>query len=118
MLQVHWLKIPLRFSGVAVEAVELTMVIEENGRELVASPTVPLVFFPVQDLVYSLYSSEDQVLKMLLSAVVLSYSGLSLLSLCSRTKYQISHTLGRLFPEAVPSFANRNGSHLSHLEYS
>ena len=40
-------------SGVAVEAVELTMVIEENGRELVAFPTVPLVCFPIQGSVYS-----------------------------------------------------------------
>ena len=71
-------------------------------------------YFPVQDLVYSHCYSEDQVLKIFLSVVVPSYSELSLLSLYLRTKYQISHTAGRLFPVAVLSPASRNSSHLSH----
>ena len=76
------------------------------------------MYFPVQDSVYSLYSAEDQVLKILLSAVALSYSGLGLLSLFSRTKYQISHTVERLFPEAASLLAPSISSHLSQEEYS
>ena len=72
------------------------------------------LYFPVQDSVYSHCCSEDQVLKLFLLVVVPSYSGLDLLSLCLRTKSQISHTVGRLFPEAVLSPASRNSSHLSH----
>ena len=70
-------------SGVAAEAVELAIVIEEDRRELVASPTVPLVCFPIQGSVYSLFSLfEDQALKLVGFFVdVLSCSGLSLLTL-------------------------------------
>ena len=71
------------------------------------------LYFPVQDSVYSHCCSEDQVLKLFLPVVVPSYFGVSLLSLCLRTKYQISHSVGRLFPEAVLSPASRNSSRLS-----
>ena len=53
-----------------------------------------------------------------LIVVALSYSGLGLLSLCLRTQYQISHTVGRLFPVAASSPTSRNSSCLSHWGYS
>ena len=70
-------------SAVAAEAVELAMVIKEDRRELVVSPTVPLVCFPIQGSVYSLFSLfEDQALKLVgFFLDVLSCSGLGLLTL-------------------------------------
>ena len=75
------------------------------------------LYVPVQDLVYSHFFSEDQVLKILLFAAVLSDSGLGLLSLCSRTKYQISHPVERPIPGAASLSAPKNSSHLFHQEY-
>ena len=131
----------LEIPGVAAEAAELKGV----WVVLVASLTVPVyaflfraqstlssvslrtkhwnclgflwLYFPVHDSVYTRFSSEDQVLKILLIAAVLSDSGLSLLSLCSRTKYQISHTVKRLVPGAAFLSAPKNSSCLFHWEY-
>ena len=75
------------------------------------------LYFPVQDSVYPCYSSEDQVLKILLLIAVLFNLGLGLLSPYLRTKYQISHTVERLFPVAAPLSAPKNSSHLFHWEY-
>ena len=59
-----------------------------------------------------LHHSEDQVLKLLLSVEILSYSGLGLLS--SRTKYQISHTAGRHIPGVTSLPAPRCSLHPPH----
>ena len=76
-----------------------------------------LLYFTVQDLVYSHFSSEDQVLKILLMVVVLSDSGLGLFSLLLRTKYQISHTVERLISGAASLSGSKNSSHLFVWEH-
>ena len=146
MFLVHWLEIPLRLARLLLRLLSLLWLLKRiegswlfllqflwyaflfRAQSTLSSVSLRIkhwnwlgsswMYFPVQDWVYSLYSAEDQVLKILLSAVALSYSGLSLLSLCLRTKYQISHTTGRLFPVAISSLAPRNNSRLSNLEYS
>ena len=71
------------------------------------------LYFPVQDSVYSHCCSEDQVCH-----GTFLFETWSTLSLCLRTKYQISHTVGRLFPVAAFLPAPRNRSRLSHWGYS
>ena len=60
--------------------------------ELGGHATLWLLCFPIQGLVYSLFTFEDQVLNVPLCVVVLSDLRLGLLSLCLRTKYQTVHT--------------------------
>ena len=127
-------------SGVAAEAAEL-----RDWMVLVAFHS-SCWCFPIQGLVYSLFSlfedqvlklsgvssvvlscsglglltllsSDDQVLKILLMVAVLSDLGLSLLSLLLRTKYQISHTVERLVPGAASLSGSKNSSHLFHWEH-
>ena len=55
--------------------------------------------FPIQDSVYSLFSPDDQALKLLgFTSLVLFYSGLGLLSSLLRTKYCNFYVSGRLVP--------------------
>ena len=54
---------------------------------------------PIQDSVYSLFSPDDQALKLLgFTSLVLSYSGLGLLSSLLRTKYCNFYVSGRIVP--------------------
>ena len=77
-------------------------------------------WYVLQGSVYSLLSLfEDQALKLLGSSiVVLSYSGLGLLSLRLRTKYQISHTVERHSPGSASLSAAKYSLCPPHWGYS
>ena len=100
----------LSYSGLGL--LSLSRLLEDQALKLMNNWRVCTFLFRTQSTLTDIVRTKYW--NYCLLVVALSYSGLSLLSLCWRTQYQISHTVERLFLVAASSPASRSSSYLSH----
>ena len=106
----QFLLVMLFCSGLGL--LSLSKLLEDQALKLMGNVRVCTFLFRTQSTLTDVLRTKYW--NSCLLVVALSYSGLGLLSLCWRTQYQISHTVGRLFPVAASSLASKSSSHLSH----